>query len=58
MKNYIVQWNRDDYGHIIIKADSEQEARDKFDTGDYDDSQLVTRGGSIGVERVELSNNK
>ena len=54
-KKFIVQWNRDDYGYIEIEAKSEQDARDKFDSGQFDDADLCTKGGSIEIERIELS---
>ncbi len=35
MKNYIVSYSFDGYGEVKVKAESEEEARDKFFEGEW-----------------------
>lgn len=53
MKTYTIQWNRDDYGYIEIQAKNKKEAEEKFRSGDYEDRDLITRGGSIEFDSIK-----
>jgi len=57
-KEYYIRWNRNDYGYIVIKADSEDQAREKFESGEYEDKDLVVKNGGIEIEDVEEITNK
>lgn len=52
MKTYKIDFSRDEYGYIIIKANSEQEARDLVDTGNYNESDLIYKDGSLQSQKV------
>lgn len=51
-KLYIVQWNRDDYGHIEILAKSQKEAEEKFMQGNFLDVNLIIDGGNMEIEHT------
>ena len=53
MNTYIITFSRNDYGKILIKAETEQEARDKFDTGDYTENDMNIKGGDTVLEDIE-----
>lgn len=53
MKTYKINWYRNDCGKIYIKAKSEQEAREKFETGYYNESDLEIKEGSIDIYSIE-----
>ena len=53
MKTFIILWDRNDYGKIAIKAETEQDARDMFECGNYDEKDLDIKNG--GMEVVEIS---
>ena len=54
MNTYKVLWSRQDYGNIIIKANTEAEAIEKFQQGDYRNVELNVKGGEIVAETAEL----
>lgn len=54
MNKYFIRWNRDDYGHIVIEAETEEQARELFETGDWHDKDLVIKNGGIEIEDVEM----
>jgi hypothetical protein len=42
MNTYKVRFTREDYGYVIIKAESEQEAQTLFDEGEYKKVRIIT----------------
>lgn len=46
-KFYRIYWTRQDYGHIDITAENEEEAKKKFNEGNYKDVDLYISGGEI-----------
>jgi len=54
MNSYKILWSRQDYGNITIKANSPEEAREKFEQGNYKDVDLNIKGGEIVAEEVRL----
>lgn len=50
---YHLRWDRNDYGYIIIEANTEDEAREKFETGEYEEKDLVGKGGNVEVVDIE-----
>ncbi len=56
MKKYKILWSSDQYGSIIISANTEDEARDMFDTGEFNQEDLNYKGGSMICEKIEEIN--
>lgn len=53
MKTYTINWSRNDYGRLEIQAENEQEAIDKFYSGDFKDEELIIKGGNMEMESIE-----
>ncbi len=53
MNNYLIKWNRDDYGNIIIKAETEEEAKEKFEAGEYEEKDLNIKNGGMTIFEIE-----
>ena len=53
MKKYIIQWVRDDYGRITLEAESAEKARELFEDGQFHESDLNVKGGSMQCVKVE-----
>lgn len=53
MKTFKVNWSRDDYGYILIKAETEQEAIDLFETGEFNDNKLELKGGNMIINDIK-----
>ena len=53
MKKYIIYWNREEYGKIIIEAENEELARDKFERGSYEDENLIIKSIDMNISDVE-----
>lgn len=51
-KFYRIYWTRSDYGHIDITASTEQEAREKFEQGNYKDVDLYIKGGDMTIDKI------
>lgn len=47
MNTYKVNWSRDDYGYILIKANSKEEAQELFESGEFKDDDLELKGGNM-----------
>jgi len=56
MKKYVILWDRNDYGKLVIEAQTEEEAREKFEVGDFKDEDLIIKNG--GFELVEINEAK
>lgn len=54
MNKYHIRWNREDYGHITIEAETEEKARELFETGEWEENQLVIKNGGMDIEDVTL----
>lgn len=54
MKKYKILWNRNDYGNIIIEANSKEEAIEMFDIGDYNDQDLNIKDGGMEFAGIEV----
>lgn len=54
MQTYKVHVSRDDHGYIIVAAGSEDEAREKIESGDWEDKDYTVKNGGCSVEGVEL----
>lgn len=52
-KFYRIYWTRSDYGHIDIQASTEQEAREKFEQGNYKDVDLYIKGGEMTIDNTQ-----
>lgn len=53
MKTYKINWSRDDYGYILIQAETEQEAQEIFETGEFKDEDLQLKGGNMIINDIE-----
>lgn len=53
MKMYKVFWDRNDYGSIIIEANSEEEAKEKFSSGDFLEEDLNIKDGGFEISTIE-----
>jgi hypothetical protein len=53
MTKYIIKWNREEYGHIIIEAETEEQAKEIFETGEYEEKDLNIKNGGIYLESIE-----
>jgi hypothetical protein len=53
MKKYCVEFYRTQYGFIEVDANSENEARERVDTGDYDEDAENIKGGDLEIMEVE-----
>ncbi len=53
MKYYTILWERSDYGRITLKADSEQEARDRFECGDFEERDLNIKDGQMDLVEIK-----
>lgn len=53
MKKYLILWDRNDYGRLVIEAESKEEAEEKFNTGDFNEEDLNIKNG--GFELVEIN---
>ena len=49
-----VNVSRDDYGYIIVTAKNEDEARDIVETGDWQDDELMLKGGNTTIDSIEI----
>lgn len=52
MKTFEILWQCDEYGYINIQAESEDEAREKFETGEFEDKDLMPKNGGMQVEKI------
>ena len=52
MKKYLILWDRNDYGKLVIEANSQEEAEEKFNCGDFKEEDLNIKNG--GFELVEI----
>ena len=53
MKEYKITISRDDYGYIIVKANTKEEAREQIESGEWTDDMYNLKGGDITVNEVE-----
>ena len=58
MQKYKVLISRDDYGYIIVKANSEEEARETIESGEWTDEEYTSKGGGITVDNIEILNKR
>lgn len=49
MKKYKVHWDRSDYGHIVIEAESKEQAEELFMSGEFDEKDLYIKGGGFEI---------
>ena len=56
MSKYLISFTEEDWYNIVIEADSERQARDKFWSADFDFEDVVHTGTeiqeSIDIEQV------
>lgn len=57
-KKYIVRWNRNDYGYIVIEAKSQDDARELFLSGEFDEKDLLIKDGGFDVDSVVDADNE
>lgn len=53
MKKYLILWDRNDYGKIVIEANSKEEAEEKFNIGDFKDTDLDIKNGGFEIVSTE-----
>lgn len=53
MKKYCINWNRNDYGYIVIEAQTIEEARELFESGEWEEKDLFIKNGGFDVESVQ-----
>jgi len=53
MTQYKVNISRDEYGYLLVNADSEEQARDIVESGDWSDDEYNAKGGQITVDSIE-----
>lgn len=53
MKTYRIFFNREEFGSIAIEADTEEEAIEMFEEGDYDESQERIKNGQTDIDHIE-----
>lgn len=54
MNTYKVLFSRDEYGYILVRAETIEQARDVIESGNFDDNDLEYKGGSMVVDDVQL----
>lgn len=56
MKKYKVNYSLEEYGYIIIEAESEEEAKERVYSGEYRDEDKTPKNGQITAESaVEIT---
>lgn len=53
MKTFKILWQDNSYGHIYIKAESEDKAIEKFNMGEFDEKDLFYKNGGKEVEAID-----
>ena len=53
MKKYCINWNRNDYGYIVIEAQTLEEARELFESGEWEEKDLFIKNGGFDVDSVQ-----
>ncbi len=53
MNTYKILWSSDQYGSILISANTEEEARELFESGEFRQEDLNYKGGSMIAEKIE-----
>lgn len=54
MNTYKVLFSRDEYGYIIVRAETIEQARETIETGEFDENELEYKGGSMVVDDIQL----
>lgn len=54
MAKFKVDINRDDYGYIIVEAETKEEAEEKIESGDWTDEEYTVKGGGYQVVNVKV----
>ena len=54
MKKYLINWNRNDYGYITIEAENEAEAREKFESGEWEEKDLFIKNGGMDIDSIGI----
>jgi len=60
MDKYVVSWTEEIWQKVIIEAESEEEARELFYSGEYDIDSVKVTGGEIqdGVDINKLEGDR
>lgn len=53
MQKYCINWNRNDYGYIVIEAQTIEEARELFMSGEWEEKDLFIKNGGFDVDSVQ-----
>ena len=53
MNKYIILWDRNDYGKIVIEAESEDEARELFESGEWEEEDLNIKNGGMEIVAIK-----
>ena len=53
MQKYKVLWDRSDYGSIIIEAKSAEDAREMFETGEWEEKDLNIKNSDMHAVNIE-----
>lgn len=54
MNKYKINWSRSDYGYITIEAETEDEARELFESGEYPEQDFIVKNGQIDIDTITL----
>lgn len=56
-QKFIVHWDRNDYGHIIVEAETKEQAEELFMQGEFNEKDLFIKNGGFEIalptEKVE-----
>jgi len=44
--------SREDYGHIIVEAETLEEAREMIDSGEWTDDMYTVKNGGVTIEDI------
>lgn len=53
---YTIHFNREEYGYINIEAETEEEATEMFEEGNYDGKDENIKNGQTEIDRIEITN--
>lgn len=53
MPKYKINWSRSDYGYITIEAPTEDEARELFESGEYNEQDFIIKNGQLDIDSIE-----
>lgn len=53
MKTYKINWSRDDYGYILMQAETLEQARELFESGEFKNEDLELKGWNMIINDIK-----